>query len=203
MVGIRPHPLGEKHLQAGARPMAEPTYEKMHELVGTLPFSWDEILEIDFENLPEHLQYTSTINLEAKEQKRTPTITVKIRDLDTEFSRNLVKFFESEPYNFRKSDFSLFYKPQGSTTPLHSDHHNRLRHLWNMEHIVPSRDHDIFKRYWIPLKDWSAGQYFELNGIPLTNWKAGDIYKLKPWLPHLAADLGHDPGLRLVITGIE
>ena len=203
MVNKKPHPLGEKHLDSKSRPMAEPTYEIMHELVGTLPFKWDEILEIDFENLPEHLQYTSTVNLVAKDHKRTPTITVKIRDLDTEFSRKLIKFFESEPYNFKKSDFSLFYKPQGSTTPLHSDHHNRLRHLWNMEHIVPSRDHDIFKRYWIPLKDWTAGQYFELNGIPLTNWKAGDIYRLKPWLPHLSADLGYDPSIRLVITGIE
>ena len=110
-MAIKPHPMGEKHLKPGVRPMSEPTYEKMHELVGKLPFDWTEILELDFENLPEHLQYTRTIIVEAKEQKRTPTITVKIRDLDTEFSRKLVKFFESEPYNFKKSDFSLFYKP--------------------------------------------------------------------------------------------
>ena len=43
-MAIQPHPMWEKHLKPGCRPMSEPTYEKMHELVGKLPFDWSEIL---------------------------------------------------------------------------------------------------------------------------------------------------------------
>lgn len=180
-----------------------PTYEIKHELVGKLPFDFSNFVNTyDFKNAPDEVRYESGLNI-LDEHNENKTIGIRLKKLNNEFSQNVIKCFEGPPFDLKRTDMMIYYQPKNALTLAHCDGHARFRRRYGLENLDISNMHEVIIRYWVPLKDWSMGQYFEINGIPIKNWKAGDIYRLYPKYPHCGATLGNEPGLRFIVTGVK
>ena len=94
-----------------------------------------------------------------------------------------------------------------AVTSWHQDTHLGYLSRHNLTSMI--KDEDRFTklaRYWIPLTDSAFGHYFEItNGkerIIKTNWESGDVFRVFPNNPHIAANLGFNSSIKMIITGV-
>ncbi len=173
------------------------TFEKRHEVVGTLDFDHDYIANYDFDNLPEHLAYKDSFNTLTGKRE---FVNIIVNDMNDQFLES-VRHFAEEVCKFTYWEGHLLHFITG-VTPLHRDIHLGIRKRNDLfAHISDEELYSKMRKFWIPLGDRKPGQFFEVNGIPIVEWKAGDLIEFQSRWPHCGATCGPDARNALVLTG--
>lgn len=167
-------------------------------LRGTIPCTWDQ----DFVNTL-HFSYVhrTTVGpgpdeidlIDPEDINRYTVGRWAARDLETtEF-----KFIDEHFRWLKNKHFQInLFKP-GQIGPLHKDHLDYYKNLYNIKN-----SNDVL-RIILFLQDWQSGHYFEVENTGISYWRAGDWVAFDPLSPHSLANIGHTNRYTLQITGTK
>ena len=129
---------------------------------------------------------------------------------DDYFKVNIFRYID-EVLKLDKAEAGISYFPPteyekgGTSTGWHMDTHTGYMDRRNARFSEEEKYKKI-ARYWVPLNDRSFGHFFEMSdhkdNFMIADWKGGDVYRLFPKFPHVAASLGPEERILMIITGV-
>lgn len=100
-------------------------------------------------------------------------------------------------FGWETTTLSFFRMKPGEILPVHQDHYNTYRKIFNIS------DPKTIYRGIVFLEDWKSGHYFEVENHAIVNWQAGDFVFWKYNTPHMACNMGIEPRYTVQITGVN
>lgn len=151
---------------------------------------YTECLTITGESMPKNVDSSETVSSKINQKLKDANYNLnnifwwKITSKDVSFDISKLSWITGYKFNWWISKTM-----PGNFIPMHSD-------------SIDSKEKN-YKRYWVPLQDYTDGHVFIINGKMVTDYKFGDVFLFDSYKDiHGSANISYEPRITLQIWEI-